>query len=208
MKRRPVRWLGALVLMLFIGWLVFEVLAFAAADRQSLNDRADLRAELRQQESTSEALAEQIRSLGEEPVIEPETTQQEVTGDVQDRFVPVPGPRGPAGTPGVDGDVGPRGPAGEPGVGLPGTSGKDGSSVTGPAGSDGSPGEDGSAGPAGPPGKDGRDGSNGSDGAPGKDGRSITSVTCPEQDWVITYSDGTSDTVNGPCRLISPLPTP
>lgn len=64
-------------------------------------------------------------------------------------------------------------------------------------------------GPAGPPGPAGPAGPAGSDGQDGDDGRSIASVTCGDSDdWTIHYSDGTSETVAGPCRIDQPEPEP
>lgn len=52
----------------------------------------------------------------------------------------------------------------------------------------------------GAPGQDGKDGQNGTNGA---DGRSITDTDCLDDgNWLITYSDGTTDTARGPCRVV------
>lgn len=64
-------------------------------------------------------------------------------------------------------------------------------------------GAQGEAGPAGPPGADG------ADGVDGQDGRSITSVACTDTgQWVISYSDGTDEQVEGPCRVTAVDPEP
>ena len=82
------------------------------------------------------------------------------------------------------GDTGEKGEKGD--VGAKGDTG-----ATGPAGADGAP---------------GKDGSNGTDGAPG---RGITSVTCEtDGTWTFTWTDGTTSTVAGPCRVTEPEPTP
>ncbi len=200
MIRRSVKICAAIVAMLVLGWLIAQVATLAASSRTDDVERAALRADVEQSRAESQALAEQVRALGEEPVVEPDHTAT----PLQERFVPVPGPRGrdgvdgprgPAGAPGADGKDGPAGADGEPGA--PGAAG-----VAGEDGSDGQPGvdgKDGAAGPAGPPGE------SGATGPAGEPGRSITTVTCPDGDWIITYSDGTSDTVTGPCRL---LPSP
>lgn len=201
--RRTARVLAAAALVLVVAWIVHQVGNLTTEAQAGRNERAAVRAELEQTQADSQALAEQVRSLGEEPVVEPDPDGADKP--LQERFVPVPGPRG------RDGDAGRPGRDGAPGesiTGPAGPAGKDGASVTGPAGADGAPGKDGEQGPAGPAGPAGKDGRDGTEGQPGKDGRSITSVSCPEQDWVITYSDGTTDTVTGPCRLVSPLPTP
>lgn len=111
------------------------------------------------------------------------------------------GPKGDKGEPGRDGRDGKDstvpGPAGPPG--KDGSNGLD-SLIAGPPGAAGAAGKDSTVpGPAGPPGADG------TDGAPGADGRGISSVTCEGTGeasyWVVTYTDGTSQTSTGPCRL-------
>lgn len=60
----------------------------------------------------------------------------------------------------------------------------------------------------------GTPGATGDTGPAGKDGRGIETTTCPDDeddDWVIHYTDGSSETVAGPCRaqpIIEPEPTP
>lgn len=148
---------------------------------ESRTDRASLRAELNEQESASQALAEQVKRLGGKPVVDPAKVGH------------IPGPPGPAGP------EGPRGPAGKDGA--DGADGEDGT-----AGADGAEGEPGPAGPPGPPGPagsagadgaDGADGTNGTDGADGEDGRSVESVSCDRGfgTFTFTYSDGSTQTV-------------
>jgi hypothetical protein len=101
------------------------------------------------------------------------------------------GAQGDIGVPGQTGPPGPPGPAGQPGT-------------------DGSAGAPGDSGPAGPAGADGAPGAPGTPGANGLDGRGIASVNC-EQDgtWTITYTDSTTSTTSGPCRIADPIiPTP
>lgn len=80
--------------------------------------------------------------------------------------------------------------------GLPGAAGSD--------GSNGAAGKDGSTGERGPTGADGATGATGADGQPGadgKDGRGISTVACTDDGtWLITYTDGSTQTVDGPCR--------
>lgn len=129
------------------------------------------------------------------------------------------GPKGEKGDPGRDGPAGkdstvpgPKGDKGDDST-IPGPAGFAGlTGLTGPAGADG---KDGAPGLDGAPGKDGVNGDagpRGADGAPGTDGRGISSVTCEGTGdasyWVVTYSDGTSQTSSGPCRLTTvPPPT-
>lgn len=76
--------------------------------------------------------------------------------------------------------------------GAPGERGERGESITGP------PGPAGPAGPAGPSGED------------GDDGRGITAITCDQEtdDWTVTYTDETTDTIDGPCRVEVTPPDP
>jgi hypothetical protein len=54
----------------------------------------------------------------------------------------------------------------------------------------------------GTPGIDGKDGTDGKSGA---DGRGIADTDCQDDGtWLITYSDGTTDTARGPCRIVIP----
>lgn len=100
----------------------------------------------------------------------------------------VPGPVGEQGAPGEDSDI--PGPAGEPGedgetiVGPPGAKGEKGDSVTGPPGPKGDKGEKGSA------------------------GRGISDVSCTSDgDWQFDFTDGTTITIDGPCRAQTSTPT-
>lgn len=129
------------------------------------------------------------------------------------------GPRGvpgPAGTPGTDGETGEQGEAGQPGAeGQPGQDGESGS-----PGEDGEPGAAGQAGAPGKNGTTGQPGAKGEKGDPGKTGdkgekgdkgeagRGVKSVTCTASgDWSFTFTDGTTVTVTGPCRVSDPTPT-
>lgn len=123
------------------------------------------------------------------------------------------GERGYQGASGLTGDVGPMGPAGPDGPagaegarGIPGVDGKDGA-----PGATGTNGLDGATGPAGTNGLDGANGTPGAPGSNGLDGRGITSIECVDtatsSDWVITYTDATTSTTPGPCRL-TPIGAP
>lgn len=71
---------------------------------------------------------------------------------------------------------------------------------TGAAGNDGVAGKDGTNGVDGSP---GIPGAVGPQGPAGVDGRGISSVSCqPDGSWLVTYSDGTTSTTDGPCRLL------
>lgn len=138
----------------------------------------------------------------------------------QDSTVP-----GPAGKPGEDGEdsdipgpVGQQGEAGIPGpAGEPGTSGEKGEAgqkgEAGAPGQNGAPGSKGEKGDKGDKGEPGAKGDKGDTGSPGKNGRGVASVTCTaDGDWLFTFTDDTSITVDGPCRVeqtnTTPDPTP
>jgi len=56
-------------------------------------------------------------------------------------------------------------------------------------------------------GVDGKDGTDGQPGADGKDGRGVKSVTCQDDGtWLVTYTDDTTSTTDGPCRVVPVLP--
>lgn len=163
-------------------------LYLAVSDSRS--DRAELYDELAEQRATSEALESQVRSLGEEPVVDaPDSVPPEV------RYMPMPGRPGADGADGEPGAEGPRGPRG--------AAGSDGESIVGETGSTGAPGATGSTGdrgPQGPAGDRGPAGPAGADGAPGADGadgRGIAELACvgPRITFTITWTDGTTTEV-------------
>lgn len=179
--RRAAALLFALALAAAFGWTTAQLMERAQADRESVADRADLRRQVEAVEAANAVLAEQVRALGDEPAAEVDGTE------AQRIVVPLAGPRG------IPGVTGPRGPRGLPGVGTPGRPGAD--------GQDGAPGP---AGPKGEPGPPGKDGSNGKDGSQGPPGRGIASVDCTSGgDWIITYTDGATQSVTGPCRVLA-----
>lgn len=165
-------------------WLAKENDTLDERDRQSLSDRAQLRRDLTAEQAAREALAEQLRGLGEQPVLEPEDVPDDA--DV----IVVPGPKGDRGASCIE-EIGyPR---------CRGTAGDDGSD--GPTGANGSDGADGQPGPPGPAGKDGAPGADGKDGVDGKDGRGIEKTYCNDAGrWEITYTDGTTSD-GGICRI-------
>ena len=178
--------------------LLASVLGFgfylAAANAGARAERVELIEQLDQERAKVDALYGQIRSLGEDPVVEPGKTPETI-----------PGPEGPTGPQGVPGDGGRPptagevlaavnaycasiggcvGPAGAPGA--PGANGQPGESVVGPQGP---------AGPAGP---------QGAEGVPGANGISVTGVSCMLRDdlssaFRFTFSDQEVVDVPGPC---------
>lgn len=135
-----------LLILLFLGWLAIQVVTLS-------ND-------LREANRARDALAAQVQSLGETPVVGPPGSRGEPGESIVGPSGP-PGPPGPSGAPGDDG-TGSPGKDGQDGAagpsGAPGEAGADGASVTGPAGPPGPQGERGPAGPQGEPGTDGQDG--------------------------------------------------
>ena len=169
---------------------VLIAVALSAGIALVVGGGAFLWSEIQQTREDNAALANQVRSLGGQPVAEGK-----------------PGEKGPPGSPGVQGPIGVTGQSpqcllepskcvGPKGAtGSPGQDGSDGE--TGPAGQTGDTGATGAKGDQGLP---GRDGVNGVDGKDGADGRGIKSVTCQDGgDWLITYTDDTTSTTPG-CR--------
>lgn len=175
--------------------------------------------QLDQSRADNAALAKQVRSLGGQPVAEGKPGESGKAGPT--------GPPGPAGAHGANGAPGKNGTtppcllsanqcvgaSGAPGaVGKTGGNGTDGKD--GATGATGAPGKDGTAGKDGAPGVPGKDGQNGAAGQPGADGkdgapgRGITRTDCQaDGTWLITYTDDTTSTTPGPCRVESTLPT-
>ncbi|HEY9415887.1 MAG TPA: hypothetical protein VIQ30_14080 [Pseudonocardia sp.] len=184
---------GVVAVIAALSWVQFSI--------KSLGD------ELEQERANNAALANQVRSLGGQPVAE---------GKPGDK-----GPPGPPGPQGIQGSPGPQGPPGAPGkqgpIGLPGQSPRcllEPGRCVGPkgaAGSDGKPGTDGAQGSKGEPGAAGEKGDqgppgvDGKDGTDGADGRGVKSVTCQDDGtWLITYTEGEPSTTDGPCRVAPP----
>lgn len=177
--------------------------------------------ELQQTRNDNAALANQVRSLGGQPVAEGKPGDKGPPGPQGPQGLP--GPQGPPGAPGRQGPigitgqspqclleptkcVGPKGAPGSPGSpGSPGADGKDGTAgKTGLPGPAGPAGKDGTNGVDGAPGKDGVNGVNGTNGVDGKDGRGIESITCQSDGtWLISYTDDTTSTTDGPCRVVA-----
>lgn len=127
-----------------------------------------------------------------------------------------PGPTGSPGDPGEPGrdataSPGVPGAAGKDATGAPGAAGTPGKDATGAPGKDGAAGADSTV--LGPPGPGGQPGPPGSPGPEGQSGRGVAAIECQgagdASQWVITYTDGTTSTSAGPCRLAqSPGPDP
>ena len=209
MRKRPAPHLwpyivGVVAVIAVLTWVQFSI--------KSLGNELD------QTRSDNAALANQVRSLGGQPVAEGKPGQR---GDA--------GPQGPQGVQGIQGPPGIQGPRGPIGItgqspacllepsrcvgpkGATGSKGSDGADGTqgpqgdtgaaGTKGDQGVPGVAGKDGVDGQPGVDGTNGTDGKDGAPGADGRGIKSVTCQSDgSWLFAFTDGTTQSVDGPCR--------
>ena len=175
--------------------LLAAVLGFgfylATANASAREDRMNLITQLDEERAKVDALYEQLRSVGEDPVVKPGTPSPSSPGPS--------GPTGPQGVPGDDGAPcagGQPGQSGSPGpAGADGEDGQPGESVVGPQGPAGPPGP---AGPAGPPGPQGEQG------VPGMNGIGITGVSCVLLDdlstaFRFTFSDASFVDVPGPC---------
>lgn len=194
-------WVLALALIVFGAWLIGKVVTLGEEnhhleeqDRQSRADRAKLFDEVESDKVAIEALREQLKQLGEKPVVEPD--------DVPDgsRIVVVPGPRGLSCIEDV-GLTACRGPSGQPG--KPGADGSDGVDGTdGLNGQDGAPGAKGDPGPKGEKGDPGERGPAGADGAPGT--ARPGSYACPSGQYLDGFTIGADGTVSLSCQ---PVPT-
>lgn len=149
------KWVVVVVGFALIG-VALAVIAGRQADHSADIANADARrvaleAALVEQQQTSQALAAQVRQLGERPVVSPGEAPEVVT---------IPGLTGPQGATGPAGARGARGLSGK--RGPRGFTGLD-----GPVGATGATGPQGATGPAGPQGPPGAQGEPGKDGADG-----------------------------------------
>lgn len=187
-------WMVVIAILALGAWLVGKVTTLGEEnqqleqrDQQSIRDREDLRERLEREEAALLALAEQIRLLGQQPVVEPSDPPE------PGELVAIPGPRGLScieeiGYARCRGDRGRVGGDGSPGE--PGSDGQDGE-----AGPPGPPG------PAGPPGDRGPEGPAGPAGPAGADGRGLKDAQCGDDGrWVLTWTDGTTSD-GGVCRV-------
>lgn len=141
---RPSIWFWILVVIggVSTGVLAAVILAISADTERTRNH-------VRANEVALAALAEQVKTLGGDPVVQPNQLNP------GSNVVVVPGPVGPRGIDGKDGAAGEPGAAGPPGVtgtsGPPGTVGSPGDvGPQGPSGPQGMPGPQGPEGPTGP----------------------------------------------------------
>lgn len=201
---RPKLWL-----VLFIGLLALAVTLMGAVfvQAQLRGDEATALAKYRQsviqdQQAAYDNLLSEYTQVTRDCYDAKDCTTDTVPPALIPDGQDISGERGPAGEAGSRGERGEQGDMGVPGqTGPPGPAGADGSN--GSDGAPGAPGADGAPGPAGPAGPAGPSGA---------DGRGVFAMQCLDSgDWQITYTDMSTQTVPGPCRVnpITPeLPTP
>lgn len=228
-KRRdrefPPRWtiaIGLLLLVFFAAWSVWA----QYSTRQEAEDASQNANALADQ--VAEACANgEVKVNGSNICTKANQVKKDVKPSLSGPAGPAgpPGPRGPKGEPGQDSTI--PGPAGKPGqdgedsdipgpvgqqgdTGVPGPAGEPGS--TGQKGEAGTPGQDGAPGAKGEKGEKGNPGpkgDKGDTGSPGKNGRGVASVACTKNgDWLFTFTDDTTITVDGPCRAQQTTTTP
>jgi hypothetical protein len=171
--------------------------------------------ELEQTRTDNAALANQVRSLGGQPVAEGKPGDQGAPG--------AQGPTGPQGIQGPPGAPGKQGPIGITGqspqcllqptrcVGVSGSKGVAGErGPAGPQGSQGEPGPAGAQGDQGPAGSQGEQGIQGTQGGDGADAPVIADMDCKgdgqDSYWLIQFDKGPDKTAAGPCRIGPELP--
>jgi len=146
-----------------------------------------------QQQNDITKLRNQVYALGHKPVVAqpspvPTTPQAGVKGDKGDTGEQGPGPSAAQVSDAVQDYCAAHGGC----IGVPGQTGAPGADSTVP----------GPPGPAGPQGDPGPAGATGPQGPAGADGRGITAVTCQDDgSWLVTYTDGTTSTASGPCKV-------
>jgi hypothetical protein len=203
---------GFFVLAVLTGIITFLAVGWNGANADVRNTQHQLILEINKNETLQDEYNKLYREF------------TDATGKKPDAATPrqiqsTPGAQGATGQAGVRGQTGPQGPMGITGIagsngkngvnGAPGSNGAPGAS--GADGKDGAQGPVGPPGPAGPPGADstvpgpaGPPGATGPAGPPGP-GRGIQSIDCQGADatssWIITYTDGATQQVAGPCRF-------
>lgn len=175
---RLVWYAAAFVGLLLLLWLIWTVVHQGQRLEDAEAARRELAAQTREQAAqaaenatTAETLADQIRALGERPLVDPDPYSPPIPGPAG-----ASGPPGPPGRAGDPGDRGPAGPQGERGpVGATGDRGPRG--LPGEQGIPGPQGERGETGPAGPAGPQGERGPQGEPGPAGTDGTDAVPFT-------------------------------
>lgn len=205
-------WVNVLLIV-----VVVALLGWIAWDNQKSSTRADVAT------SNAQTLAEQIQQacLAGDVIVGSRNVCARADAVADQPNVPVQGAKGDTGDTGSPG----RTPtAGEIAASVAtyctlGNNCVGSTGATGAKGDPGAPGESIKGDPGDPstvpgqPGVNGANGSNGLDGTPGTPGRGITGIECVDSavtvpptpvtsDWVITYTDGTTSTTPGPCRVI------
>ncbi|WP_066303234.1 collagen-like protein [Arthrobacter luteolus] len=214
--RRRIRALLAGVVAMFVVLAVMSVAIY----QLTTADRDAAQAEAATQQTQKQEIAQEAQAVictAADVDVYDEALCSRLEAVSQEPSPAAVGPKGDKGDPGRDGRDGKDGVPGLKGDKgddsmIPGPAGFAGlTGLAGPAGADG---KDGAPGLDGAPGRDGMNGTDGVAGAPGADGadgRGISSVTCEGTGdtsyWVVTYTDGTTQTSTGPCRLTTLPPT-
>lgn len=206
--RRKIRRLliGIVALLVVVTGLAIAVYFFATADRDAA------RAVAASEQTQKQEIAEEARAVlcvADDIQVYDEALCARLEDAAAGGSEPIPGPAGAKGEKGAKGDKGEKGDKGD--KGDPGPQGEKGDpGAAGLAGSPGAPGNVGASGLQGAKGEKGDPGPKGDKGDPGAPGRGIESVICEgngqESYWVVTFSDGTSATSTGPCRLTTLQP--
>lgn len=208
---------GTRVLQAIGGFVVLAIMAsvityLAFGWNNSTQDARDAQHDYHSQVLKTETLQQEYNKLyseyqnatGKKPAAATPRTIQGATGATGAQGpkgdMGVPGQTGPTGLTGAKGDTGATGATGADGA--PGATGAQG--AKGDTGAAGPPGPTGDTGPAGPPGPPGPTGATGPAGPPGP-GRGVQSFDCQgvgaSSSWVVTYTDGTTQQIAGPCRV-------
>lgn len=189
------KWVLAVLAIVVGAWTVSTLLGVVAAQHDQKATAADLVEEINALRVDNAAIAAALAEVNRRCTNSADCTPVPAPAapDTEDDIVVIPGPIGPRGE---------RGPSCIEEIGFPrcrGTTGTEGD--PGVPGSEGQPGTPGSQGPQGDAGPKGDTGERGPAGA---DGRGITSIGCDGGQFVVTYTDGTTQTIDGSTCLGAP----
>jgi hypothetical protein len=182
--------LSALIILVVIGGGTTVIILQSLALSQFQASGVTKDGVISSQQNDITKLRNQVYELGHKPVVAqpspvPSTPESGVKGDKGDTGEQGPGPSSGQVADAVQDYCAAHGGC----IGAPGQTG-----------AAGAPGEDSTV--PGPQGPQGDPGPAGLQGAPGADGRGVTSVTCQDDgSWLITYTDGTTSTTQGPCKV-------
>lgn len=188
------RWIAAVCVILACGLVVSDA-SLHIVQQHRISNLQQIVGDTKADDAKAyQALLDKYTKLYSQIARSGQTPSQPAPSEIE----PLPGPAGKTGATGATGPSGPVGATGPQGEkGEPGPIGP-----AGADGTDGAPGDPGPQGPPGDPGPAGATGPAGPQGPAGADGRGITSVTCQDDgSWLITYTDSTTSTAQGPCKV-------